>query len=92
MDRIKKIVQWQHHSSPPVLIGDRLITLQSQALSVRLPMGGLVWNRPSGVLVEQDGVVTRLPIQDVTRSALLAMTLAAACIGLLIRVAGRRGR
>src|SRR6266516_5507061 len=43
------------------------VTPQSRALVVSLPKGGLVWNRPTAVLVEQDGQTRRIPIVDVTR-------------------------
>ncbi len=54
-------------SAEPVTVDDITVTPQSQALVVRLPRGGLVWNRPTAVLVEQDGRVRRIPIVDVTR-------------------------
>jgi hypothetical protein len=43
------------------------VTPQSRALVVRWPKGGLVWNRPTAVLVEQDGQARRIPIVDITR-------------------------
>ena len=43
------------------------VTPQSRALILRLPKGGLVWNRPTAVLVEQEGRVRRIPIVDMTR-------------------------
>jgi hypothetical protein len=43
------------------------VTPQSRTLIVRLPNGGFVWNRPTAVLVEQDGRVRRIPIVDFTR-------------------------
>jgi hypothetical protein len=42
-------------------------TPQSQALSIRWPNGGFVWNRPVAIQVEQDGKIERIPIVDVTR-------------------------
>ena len=45
------------------------ITPQSQALSLRWPNGGFVWNRPVAVRVEKDGQVERVPIVDITRLA-----------------------
>jgi hypothetical protein len=54
-------------SAEPVTVGDVTVTPRSRALVVRLPKGGLVWNRPTAVLVEQDGGVRRIPIIDVTR-------------------------
>jgi hypothetical protein len=59
--------QLQTSVGQPVTVGKITVTPQSQALIVRLPIGGFVWNRPKAVLVEQDGQVKRLPIRDVTR-------------------------
>jgi len=54
-------------SAEPVTVHDVTVTPRSRALVVRLPRGGLVWNRPTAVLVEQDGQVRRIPIVDITR-------------------------
>ena len=54
-------------SDEPVTVDDVTVTFRSRALVVRLSKGGLVWNRPTAVLVEQDGRVRRIPIIDVTR-------------------------
>jgi hypothetical protein len=54
-------------SAEPVTVDDVTVTLRSRALVVRLPKGGFVWNRPTAVLVEQDGQARRIPIVDVTR-------------------------
>jgi hypothetical protein len=53
---------------------------------VRLPKGGFVWNRPTAVLVEQDGQARRIPIVDVTRIlqvGLLGLAVLAGSVGLL---------
>ena len=69
MTRLKDIVQWQTVSGHPVTVGDVSVTPQSQALTVRLPFGGFVWNRPVAVWVEQGEShhVERIPVVDVTR-------------------------
>jgi hypothetical protein len=54
-------------SAEPVTAGDVTVTPQSRALVVRLPRVGLVWNRPTAVLVERDGQTRRIPIVDRTR-------------------------
>jgi uncharacterized spore protein YtfJ len=61
--------QFQVHTvvGQPVIVGDTTVTPQSQALIVRLPIGGFVWNRPTAVMVERDGQVQRIPIKDSTR-------------------------
>jgi hypothetical protein len=73
-------------SAEPVTVHDVTVTPRSRALVVRLPRGGLVWNRPTAVLVEQDGRVRRIPIVDVTRIlqvSLLALAVLTAGISML---------
>jgi hypothetical protein len=63
------ILQLETYTGEPQTIGDTTITPQSQALIVRWPRGGFVWNRPIGVIVDRDGQIRRLSIVDVTRYA-----------------------
>ena len=60
--------QFETHTGEPQTIGDTTITPQSQALIVRWPRGGFVWNRPIGVIVDRAGQVERHSIIDVTRN------------------------
>ena len=75
--------------TPPQIAGPARLALESRAWRARLPSGGLVWNRPTAVIVWQDGVERRLPIVDVTRRRQVAL-LAAGLICLLL--AQRLGR
>lgn len=56
--------------------------------------GGFVWNRPSGVIVDENGERVTVPTRDVTR--LVQWTLlglgAAAALAVAIRARGRRPR
>ena len=63
------IFQLETQTGEPLTVGNATITPQSQALIVRWPRGGFVWNRPIGVIVDRDGQTQRLPIVDVTRYA-----------------------
>jgi hypothetical protein len=69
-------------SAESVTIHNVTVTAQSRALMVRLPKGGLVWNRPTAVLVEHDGQMRRVPIVDVTR------ILQVGLLGLAVLAAG----
>lgn len=69
MPQLKDFIQLQTTSGDPQTIGDATITPQSQALIVRFPFGGFVWNRPVAVLVDRNGQTERIPIVDVTRIA-----------------------
>jgi hypothetical protein len=77
-------------SGEPVAAGNVTVTPLARALVVRTPFGGLVRNRPIGVLVERDGRVERKRIPDVTR--LLQFGLLASSIIAVVAVAalGRR--
>ena len=46
---IGNVVRWERRQSASQVIGDTTLTLESRALEVRLPFGGLVWNRPTAV-------------------------------------------
>jgi hypothetical protein len=75
MARLKDVIQWQTISSRPVTVGDVTVTPQSQALAVRWPFGGFVWNRPVAILVERGGPlsVERIHVVDVTRMVQLGL-------------------
>ena len=77
--------------SQPVKIKDTELRVRSQIVQLRFPVinGGLIWNRPVGVLVRtansQDQI---LPIPDVTRAAvltLLVLSLAGTFLLMLFR-------
>ncbi len=66
----------------PMKVGEVEITPYSRATTVLVAgfSGGLVWNRPAGVLVKQsDGSEVKLMIRDVTRIAQITLL----AIGLL---------
>jgi hypothetical protein len=95
MSKLKEIIQWQTVSGDQVSIGDVTLTPQSQALTIRWPYGGLVWNRPLAVLAERDGQTKRIPVVDVTRQAqlgLLGLGLVFSIITLILSVRRRRVR
>lgn len=64
-----KLFQWRTVTGEPVTAGDRTVSPQSQALVVRWPGGGFVWNRPVAVLVQRGEETERIPIVDITRTA-----------------------
>lgn len=68
-------IQWKTQSGSPMHVGDATITPQSQTLSLITPFGGFVWNRPTAVLVEQNGRTTTHPIPDITRTTLIVIAI-----------------
>ena len=86
MARLKDImVQRQTISGSSVTVGDVTVTPQSQALIVRWPFGGFVWNRPVAILVERGGPrsVERMRVVDVTRMVQLGLL----GLGLILSIA-----
>lgn len=73
MELPKKIIRWETKTGDRLTIGALTVTPQSQALILRWPNGGWVWNRPVAVLVEQGRQVKRIPLVDVTRLAQLGL-------------------
>jgi hypothetical protein len=77
----------------PIEAGGRILVPVAESLRLRAPggVGGLVWNRPVGVRIEEADGSRYLPIRDRTREIqwlLLGIGLAAA---LWIRLARRGG-
>ncbi|GMR11807.1 MAG: hypothetical protein BMS9Abin28_2652 [Anaerolineae bacterium] len=73
------------HVGQSIKLGDGEVTPYSRATIVQIPgiSGGLVWNRPAGVLVmRSDGSEADLPIRDVTRIAQIALLTIGALGGL----------
>lgn len=65
-----KTITIESRSGEPLQRGDTSIT--PVARSLRLQLGdhlGLIWNRPSAILVESGGSRRVLPVVDVTRLA-----------------------
>jgi hypothetical protein len=95
MARLKEMLQWQTASGDKVTVGDVTVTPQSRALTVRWPRGGLVWNRPTAVLVERGDETERIPVVDVTRMAqlgLLGLSLVFSMIIMALSIRRRRNR
>lgn len=93
MGRLKELLQWRTISGDKVTIGDVTVTPQSQALTIRWPKGGFVWNRPAAVLVEGGERTERIPIVDVTFIAqlgLLGLSLVFTVMTILLSVRRRR--
>jgi hypothetical protein len=74
---LSKFLRWQTTNGPPIRLGDATVTPQAQALIVRLPYGGFVWNRPVAVLVERKGKMQRIPVVDVTHLAIILLAFSA---------------
>mgnify|MGYP006293871535 FL=1 len=93
MTELLEMFQRQTRSGDPVIAGDITVTPQSEAISLRWPYGGLVWNRPVAVLVEKGGQTERIPIVDVTRAAqlgLLGLSVILSIVTFVVTIRHRR--
>ncbi len=81
MARVSASFQLQTITGQRLTVGDVSVIPVSQSLTVRLPFGGFVWNRPARVLVERNGMVKAIPIVDVTRIVQLGL------LGLILIIA-----
>ncbi len=59
---------------------------ESQALIIKFPYGGFVWQRPTAVLVQQGEQTERHPIVDVTRLATWSVLAASVLLTMLLRL------
>ena len=78
-----QLIQKETRTGVPITVGERTITPQSEAVSVRLPFGGLVWNRPTAVHITQNNQTITVPITDPTRQALWALAGVGVVVSLL---------
>jgi len=86
-------LQWQTIDGDPITVGNVIVTPQSQALTIRWPFGGFVWNRPVAVLVERNGRRTRIPIRDTTRLVQLGfLGFSLACMAMAFISSSRQRR
>ena len=93
MHLLKQLIQWRTESGDRIIIDDMTITPQSQALIIRWPYGGWVWNRPVAVVVEQEGRLARYPVMDITRVVqliLLGLSLLFTSTILILSIRQRR--
>jgi hypothetical protein len=70
--------------------GGATVTPQAQAFSLRLPFGGVVYARPTSLLIEQNGERRLVPIVDVTRMVQVALAAAVVVMILAIGTSARR--
>lgn len=94
MTQESRRINWQINAGDPVTVDDITVTPRSQALTVRWPGGGWVWNRPVGLVIQQgqtddESESSHIPIVDVTRVAQLALyglSLAFLIAGLVLSI------
>ena len=97
MVNLKKMVQWQTTSGDRLTVGEITVTPQSRALTIGMPYGSWVWNRPVALQVDGGNAPgagpARIPIVDVTRLAqlgLLGLSMIFSIITLFLLIQQRR--
>ena len=77
------------HAGAPIQAGSLRLTPFARSVILRFPNfpGGLIWNRPTALLVQSpDGDEKLLPIHDTTRRRQFALLGASLAAGLFIRL------
>jgi hypothetical protein len=74
----------------PIESGARTLIPVSEHLSLRTPFGGIVWNRPRGILVREGETRRLLPIPDTTRRIQWTFFAVGAAVALAVRLARAR--
>lgn len=78
---MERFLSIETRSSQPIRYQGGTLTLFSQVIQLRIPglPGGLCWNRPVSVLVEDiHGKEHVLPVQDITRLVIVGLLAVAA--------------
>ena len=86
MTKLTDFIEWKTVQGTAVTTPQHTLIPESQALVVKFPFGGFVWQRPSAVLVQTGAQTERHPIVDVTRLATVSVMAASLFIPLLIRL------
>ena len=72
--QLQDLIQWETRAGEKITVGDVSITPQSRALIIRWPpYGGLVWNRPTALLVDRGDYAEHIPIVDLNRKLQLTL-------------------
>ena len=79
----QRIFRYALESGESVAVAGMRVTPLARVLELRWRGGAVVWNRPVGLAVEQDGQVTQMPIPDVTRMVQVVLALFAALLSML---------
>jgi hypothetical protein len=77
----------------PIKVKGTQLRVRSQVVQLRLPVinGGLIWNRPVAVLVQAvDSQDRLLPLPDLTRTAVLALTVLSLAMAFLLMLFRRK--
>jgi hypothetical protein len=86
----QNFVQVKTVSGHPMTLNRYTFTPQARVLTVRLPFGGMVWNRAQAILVKEGEQTKRYPVVDLTRLVQGALIGAALVFMLISRFLRKR--
>ena len=87
------VIQRRTDTGEPITIRGVTVVPQSQAIVVRLPFGGVLWNRPVGVLIKRGEETRRRPITDVSATICRVLFgIGVVCVSIaIVRLIRERG-
>ena len=89
------VIQRETGTGEPVTVSGVTVVPQSQATVVWLPFGGVLWNRPVGVLIKRGAETRRIPIADVSATicrVLFGIGVLCVSVAIIRLIRGRRVR
>ena len=86
MTKLTDFIQLKTVQGTAVTTPQHTLIPESQALVVKFPFGGFVWQRPTAVLVQTGAQTERHPIVDVTRLATWSILAASLLLPLLFHL------
>ena len=86
MTKLTDFVEWKTMQGTAVSIPHHTLIPESQALIFKFPYGGIVWQRPTAVLVKNGNKTERYPVVDVTRLATWSILVASLLLPLLLHL------
>ena len=89
MTKLTDFIEWKTVQGTAVTTPQHTLIPESQALIIRFPYGGFVWQRPTAVLVQQGDQTQRHPIIDVTRLAAWSVLGLSLLLPLFLRLFSR---
>ena len=86
MTKLTDFVEWKTMQGTAVATPHYTLIPESQAVVIKFPYGGFVWQRPTAVLVQNGDQTERHPVVDVTRLATWSILAASLLLPLLLHL------
>ena len=86
MPKPTDFIEWKTVPGTAVSTPNHTLIPESQALIIKFPYGGFVWQRPTAVLIQTGNQTERHPIVDATRLATWSIIGASLLLPLLLRI------